>query len=65
MKPSYNRKMKCYNCGFDRHVIRDCKEPCGICGKTNHHAYDCIQNPRSTKYVPIADCNRVDSRVRA
>jgi hypothetical protein len=57
MKPSNNRKTKCYNCGFDRHVLKECKEPCGICGKTSHHVYDCIKNPRSSKYVPIAQRN--------
>jgi hypothetical protein len=25
MKPSYDRKMKCYNCGSDRHVIKIAK----------------------------------------
>jgi hypothetical protein len=48
VKPSYGRKMKCYNYGFDRHVMKEYKEACGICGSNSIiMSYGGIQNPRS------------------
>jgi uncharacterized membrane protein YgcG len=32
-KPSYVKKQSCWNCGSEKHAMRDCKEPCGMCGK--------------------------------
>jgi hypothetical protein len=52
-----DRKTVCYNCGDGNHLIKDCKKPCGMCGKSGHVSYECILNPRSSNYVPVAQRN--------
>jgi hypothetical protein len=43
---------KCFNCGMNNHKVDACRNPCGMCGKKDHKASQCIMNPKSDRYIP-------------
>ena len=43
---SFPESIICYNCGGRRHIAKDCKKPCGTCGKAGHTSNRCWSGRR-------------------